>query len=104
MIKEEKDKYKIMGLSDIKEELKKDWLNYVKDNSTNELSFIKVKLTAISMRRLSNAFTCNQIRIFLNDCMINDQTINEIEENICYFHKSRSEEYLNFMSKNFIKK
>ena len=101
---EEKNKYKKMGLIDVKDDLKKEWLNYVKENSKFDYTFIKIKLTAISMRRLSNAFTCNQIREFLNDCMINDEFINEIEENICYFHKTRSEEYSRFMKKIFIKK
>mgnify|MGYP003318717080 CR=1 FL=1 len=100
----ENNKYKNMGLLDIKEELKNEWLNYFKDNQKDEYSFIKIKLTAICMRRLSNAFTCNQIRDFLNDCLINDEIINEIEENICYFHKSRSEEYSNFINRFPVRK
>lgn len=102
MNNDEKNKYKNMGLLDVKEELKKDWINYVKNNSKDELNFIKVKLTAISMRRLSNAFSCDKIKNFLYEFPICIDYIKEIEENICYFHKNRSEEYFNFINKKFI--
>ena len=104
MTSEEKKKYKMMGYIDTKEDLKKEWLKYVKGNSKDELNFIKVKLTAICMRRLSNAFSCENINEFLSKIPISSEFINEIEDNICYFHKSRSEEYYNFKNSKQIKK
>ena len=104
MTNEEKKKYKMMGSIDTKEEIKKEWLKYVKDNSKDDINFIKVKLTAICMRRLSNAFTCEKINEFLTEFPISSEFINEIEENICYFHNLRGEEYYNFKNRKQIKK
>lgn len=104
MTSEEKNRYKKMGIDDTKEELKIDWLKYVKENSNDDINFIKVKLTAIAMRRLSNAFSCEKIFEFINGFLLPKDLQKEIEENISYFHKSRGEEYYKFKNKKIVRK
>lgn len=99
MNKEEKIKYRKMGFDETKDNLKKEWLNYTACNSKSEVDFIKVKLTSICMRRLSNGFTCEQILNFLKNFPITQSQYQEIIENISYFHRFRNEEFYNYKEK-----
>src|SRR5574344_759552 len=100
LLKLEIEKYKLMTLEDVNPNMKDSWNCWIKDNYKNQLGLRKIKIISIAMRRLTNAFSCEEVIKFYNSFGLDDDSVNDIEEKIIEYHALRGEE----LKQNIIKK